>query len=168
MNQTENGNSESKVDERLQEIENVLEDYEKGLGLHPTGTTEEASFIIGLNSEQLRKLSAEQCGEYSFILSQQSFYIQHQINKNNQRINWADSNIDAIIAGKVDNYGGKYTPFVDRKMMAICDNEYTKRLNEIKNKSQQVVSRLEYIPARINYMCKTLLELQQTKRNYNG
>ena len=50
-------------------------------------------------------------------------------------------------------------------MMAIKDNGYAKKLLEIKNKAKQVIDRLEYIPARINYMCKTLLELQQTKRN---
>jgi predicted class III extradiol MEMO1 family dioxygenase len=164
-NQTNNGNSESKVDDKLQEAEAVLLDYEKSLGIVPTTVMEETSSVINLRAEQIRKLSAEECGEHAFILSQQSLFIQHQINKHNQRINWASSNIDAIISGRLDNYGSQYTPFADRKIMAILDNEYTKKLHEIKTKSQQVIHRLEYIPARINYMCKTLLELQQTKRS---
>ena len=164
-NQTTNGNSELKVDNRLAEVEKILDDFEKSLGIIPTTNTEETTHIFSMKSEQLRKLSAEQCGEYAFILSQQTLYIQHQINRNNQRISWADSNIDAITCGQVNNYGGQYTPFAEKKMMAIKDNGYAKKLLEIKNKAKLVIDRLEYIPARINYMCKTLLELQQTKRN---
>jgi len=159
-----NGKQDLRVDERLQEVESMLEEYEKSLGIDLQFQSDDTA-PLNLQMSRLRKMSPEQCGEVAFSLSQKSLHLQHEINKHSQRINWAKTNIEMMIAGHIDSYGGKYTPYENRRMLAIKDNEYTSKLYQIIVKSQQVIDRLSYIPNKIAYMSKTLLELQTTKRN---
>lgn len=158
------GNNDLKVDERLVEVEAILEEYEKSLGIEIAFESDKYNFL-NITPSQLRKMSPEECGEVAFVLSQKSMHVQYEINKHSQRINWAKTNIDTMIAGSIDSYGGKFTPYENRKMMAIKDNDYTSRLHQIMVKAQQVIDRLSYIPSKIAYMSKTLLELQTTKRS---
>ena len=159
------GKQDLKVDERLEEVESMLEEYEKSLGLAVQFRPADDTYHLNLKMDTLRKMSPEECGEYAFSLAQKSMYLQHVINKQTQRINWAKTNIDMMISGHVDSYGSKYTPYENRKTLAIKDNEYTNKLYEIIVKAQQIIDRLSYIPNKIAYMSKTLLELQTTKRS---
>ena len=153
-----------KVEDRLQAVESMLEEYEKSLGIDLQFNSNDHG-LLNLTIDRLKKMSPEQCGEIAFILSQKSLHLQHEINKQTQRVNWAKTNIDTMIAGVVDTYGTKYTPYENRKTLAIKDNEYTNKLYEVIVKAQQIIDRLSYIPNKIAYMSKTLLELQTTKRN---
>ncbi len=152
-----------KVDARLEQVEAILSEYEKSLGLLFSGQPEVAKYL-SLNKSQLNKMSPEECGEISYMLAQQSLYIQHEINKHSQRVNWCKTNIDVLVANQVDNYGGKYTTYENRKILAIKDDGYMSKLYQVMVRAQQVVDRLTYLPPKIGYMSKTLNELQQTKR----
>jgi len=152
------------VDQRLAEVENILKEYESSLGLK-IADQEDYSRYLNLKQSQLKKMSPEECGEVAFMMAQQSLYIQQEINKHTQRMNWANTNIEIMIAKSLDNYGTKYTPYEIRKTLAINDNEYTAKLYEIFVRAKQFLDKLSYIPTKIGYLSKTLLELQQTKRN---
>ena len=152
-----------KVNQRLEDLERVLLEFEKGVGLS-IEQSPDASNALNLKKEQLSKMSPDECGELAYALAQQSAYLQKEINKYSQRIHWANTNIDSMICSQVDNYGSRYTTYDNRRMLAINDNEYTMKLYEISVQSQRVVDRLAYLPSKISYMSKTLLELQQTKR----
>jgi len=158
------GERDLKVEDRLEQVETILREYEKSLGLDLSLESDDYNFL-NTTPAQLRKMSPEECGEVAFVLSQKSLHIQREINKHTQRINWAKTNIDTMIAGNIDSYGSKYTPYENRRILAIKDNDYTSRLYQIIVKAQQVIDRLSYIPNKISYMSKTLIELQTTKRS---
>tara|TARA_R110000765_G_scaffold425619_1_gene538938 strand:- start:131 stop:622 length:492 start_codon:yes stop_codon:yes gene_type:complete len=160
-----NGKQDLKVEDRIEAVESMLEEYEKSVGVSLIFKPEGDIYHLNLRMDSLRKMSPEECGEFAFSLAQKSLYLQHEINKQTQRINWAKTNIDMMIAGNIDSYGSKYTPYENRKMLAIKDNDYTIKLYEVIVKAQQIIDRLSYIPNKISYMSKTLIELQTTKRN---
>jgi len=152
-----------KVNQKLEDLERVLAEFEKSVGVS-IDQNPDVSYALNLSRDQLSKMSPDDCGELAYVLSQQSAYLQKEINKYNQRIQWANTNIDSMICSQVDNYGSRYTTYDNRRMLAVKDNEYTMKLYEIAVQSQRVVDRLAYLPGKISYMSKTLIELQQTKR----
>ena len=153
----------SKIDNKLADLERVLDEFEKGLGLS-IEQNPDISYALNLKREQLSKLSPEECGELAYVLAQQSTSLQKEINKYSQRGSWANTNIDSMICSHIDNYGGRFTTYDNRIMLAIKDNEYTMKLYEVLVQSQIIIDRLSYLPAKISYMSRTLIELQQTKR----
>ena len=162
------GNIESnRVDERITEVEALLLEYQRSLGLVPSIHNADIGKYLNMSVEQIRKMSPEQCAEASFALAQQALYVQQEINKHNQRINWAKTNINVIVTGTIDQYGGKFTPFESRKVLAIKDNDYASKLQELVVKAQQMVDTLAYIPAKIKFVADMLSEYKRTKELSN-
>ena len=163
------GESEyNRVDQRLLEVERLLEEYNSTLGLKSQTVSTDVSKYLHMNVHQLRKMSPEECCEAAFLLAQQSLYVQQEINKHNQRINWAKTNINTMVASLVEQYGGKFTPYESRKLLAVRDNEYTSHLHDISVKAQQVVDSLSYIPQKIKVVSDILLQYQKAKEKSNG
>ena len=59
----------SKIDNKLADLERVLDEFEKGLGLS-IEQNPDISYALNLNREQLSKLSPEECGELAYVLAQ--------------------------------------------------------------------------------------------------
>ena len=158
------GNIESnRVDERIQEVESLLLQYQKSLGIAPPLHTSDIGKYLNMTIEQIRKMSPEECAEASFAIAQQALYVQQETNKHNQRINWAKTNINMMVTQHIDQYGSKYTPFESRKILAIKDNEYTSKLYELATRAQQVVDMLAYVPSKIKFIADMLSEYKRTK-----
>ena len=158
------GNIESnRVDERITEVEALLLEYQRSLGLVPSIHNADIGKYLNMSVEQIRKMSPEACAEASFAIAQQALYIQQEINKHNQRINWAKTNINMMVTQHIDQYGSKYTPFESRKLLAIKDNEYTSKLFELAIRAQQIVDTLSYVPAKIKFVADMLSEYKRTK-----
>tara|TARA_R100000008_G_C3519823_1_gene133352 strand:+ start:144 stop:647 length:504 start_codon:yes stop_codon:yes gene_type:complete len=155
------------VEKRVEEVESLISEYQASLGLPTSFTNSDLGQYLNLRIEQIRKMSPEQCAEASFALAQQALYVQQEINKHNQRINWAKTNINVIVTGTIDQYGGKFTPFESRKVLAIKDNDYASKLQELVVKAQQMVDTLAYIPAKIKFVADMLSEYKRTKELSN-
>lgn len=161
------GESESqgnKAEDRLAEVNRILEDYLKARGLvaRPNPEVEQ---ILNLTKDDLDKLSPEDCGSMAYILSQTAYNIQVELNMHNMRIRWATKNLDYIAAPYLNNYGDKYTPYPVRRDLFIRENSMGQALFKISTMAQQYVDVLDNLANRLYMMTKTLLELQQTKRS---
>ena len=153
------GNIElNSVSQQLDEVEQLLSDYQKSLGLSQGIQELDAGKYLNLKIEQLRKMSPEECAEASFALAQQALHVQQETNKHMQRVNWAKTNINLLVIPHIDNYGGKYTPFESRKLLAIKDNEYTLKLFNLMIRAQQAVDTLAYVPSKIKFISDMLSE----------
>ena len=162
------GNIElNSVSQQLDEVEQLLSDYQKSLGLLQGIQELDAGKYLNLKIEQLRKMSPEECAEASFALAQQALHVQQETNKHMQRVNWAKTNINLLVIPHIDNYGGKYTPFESRKLLAIKDNEYTLKLFNLMIRAQQAVDTLAYVPSKIKFISDMLSEYKRTKELSN-
>jgi len=162
------GNIElNSVSQQLDEVEQLLSDYQKSLGLSQGIQELDAGKYLNLKIEQLRKMSPEECAEASFALAQQALHVQQETNKHMQRVNWAKTNINLLVIPHIDNYGGKYTPFESRKLLAIKDNEYTLKLFNLMIRAQQAVDTLAYVPSKIKFISDMLSEYKRTKELSN-
>ncbi len=161
------GENESKtqtIDERLGNIDELLSQYESALGIPKAFkiNTQKVQEYLQMDRDEIKSLSTEDCSEISFALSQASFYIQKEHNKENAKFNWADAQINGLIAAKVGEYKG-YS-FEERKLKAITDNAAAMKLQKIKVEAKLRIDRLNGMSAQLQYMSKTMNDLKFAKR----
>ena len=114
---------------------------------------------------EIRRMNAEECGEAAVIINQSATYIQLQLNIVNADVNWCNKYIDWLVASTIAQYGGKYTPFEYRRLLASKDNDVAMKLHKIVSDAELQAQCLEYMPNQLRATAKSFSDLQQTKRS---
>lgn len=143
-------------------LDDFLDDYEKGIGLPKMRETDIAKYL-NLNSEQLNKMTAEECAEGAYLLNQEALYVQREINKYQAHMGWANSRIMRAIASDIENHGGRFTRDDARRVMAVKSNSAAQDLQKIVDKAERIISRLSYVPNHLTKLANTLLDYRFTK-----
>jgi hypothetical protein len=163
------GETELPLNERISQIEASLDTYEKEVGLPPVTINESrinsiTDFITNISVDKLRKLTAEESGEMAVLLAQMIFDVQRYYNKEYARFVWAESELDHFCGVNARTIAGKFLTFDERKNILIKSSSYASNLFSIKKGCKARMNRISYLPTRIEFIAKTLLDLQQTKR----
>jgi len=165
------GENESKtqktetVEEKHGRIQMLIKRYPSEVGLGLLRPANEVERFLTMTSTELRRLSAEECGEASIIINQEATYIQLQLNMIKADINWCNKYIEWLIARTITQYGTKYTPFEYRRLLASRDNDVAMKLHQIIANAEAKAECLAYIPNQLTAAAKSFSELQQTKRS---
>lgn len=160
-NPTTNGETKSTAEQKLAELEKVLDSYENDLGLKIAASPDVEKYL-NISQDELKCLSPEECGEAAFLLAQEALFIQKEINKHKTRLDWAKFHIDRVIAPLIGQYD-KFTP--NKKELAIKNDAYASKLNVLLARATHCINRLSYLPGQMRFMAETLIEYQRTKRN---
>jgi hypothetical protein len=151
-------------EERLRQIDALLDDYERSLGL-PAGTPpmqSEATKLLEMEPSLLRKLTPEQAGEAAVILSVYAFHLQRAVNKEQSRVAWAEESIRKAITAQVGQQRG--SSFEERKMLAVRGDDAASKLDRIRVQARLRVERLAFLARQAEAIVRSLLSLQQAKR----
>lgn len=164
--QPESGTSRNSATERLAELEQRLEEYEKRIGLPTFGLAEEvqeeATRLLKLTPKELRKMSAVECSEAAYTLQQFSNQLQEAMNREQGRVRWANENIDKMIATVVHQVPGyKYE---ERRAKAVRANDAASKIDEIRVQAQMRIERLNFRSAKVTDMARTLMGLSNAKQ----
>ena len=134
------------ITEQMDKIQAVLDEYEKGVGFNITyheNSFNDIDTYMNMDRTALNKLMPEDCAEIGYRLSQQSFFIQKAINKEQSRLTWAQGSLNIIIAKEVNSYD-KYIKH-ENKVCLICENNSAaNKLQKIIQFAQQRVDRLSF------------------------
>jgi hypothetical protein len=154
------------AEQRLAHVEKQITEYEQRKGVLAIQPRNDVEEYLNMSRDQMRKLSADECGEAGAILGLYALHLQTVYNKELAKVNWTNDNIRRIIAAQVKQYSAKSAD--ERRLLAIRENDYAKRLDELRTWAQMVVDRLAYQSARVEFIARAYLALQQSKRQYNG
>jgi len=149
---------------KLNEFDSNLEKYSTTIGLGGFVQNPEAQAIMAYGFSELKGLSAEECTESAFILSQYSFFIQKELNRHKARLDWAEHNLDALVAKE----GAMSDQMVNnqvRRQIVVLNNEYAKELDKIATEERAKVNELSFLANGISFMANKLDELGKTKRS---
>lgn len=162
-NETNNGQTESKTaKDQLAELDTILDEYVNRVGVRLVVDHSEADEFMSMSRADMKRLSPEDCGEGAYLLSRMAGYIQEQLNKDLARVEWAERKISFIANVSARQYGNNQ--YEERKMAAIRENEFTRKLYAIATYAKQRSIRLSYLPARLESMAQRLDNLQYSKR----
>lgn len=159
------GNAES-ASQQLDKINKALAEYERSKGVPAITPHNEAEQYLNMPHTELRKMTPEQCGEAAVVLAQYGFHLQRAFNEEVARMNWAEDVAKRTIAGDVKQY--QAPSFEERKMLAIRGNEYASKLDQIRSWAKARSERLSYLSSKVEFLARTMLELQQTRRRQYG
>lgn len=151
--------------ERLKEYESVLDQYNVKIGVAHILYHTEVNAIMLYNGDELRGLSAEECGEGAFILSNYAAFIQMEYNRQKARVEWAETELTKIIGSTGDRYGDGYTKYELRKARCIADDSSAKVLGDIIRHAGGRAIQLEGIADGLRDMARYLNGLQFSKGN---
>jgi len=161
------GDAKSAKD-RLKEFEALLNEYTQKIGTYGIVYPQDVTIILQLTKDHLRGMSPEDLGEDAFILSQYGLYLQKEKNRHSIRVDWANGELDLLIAREAGNYGmdgGK--SFIKyellRSRIVIADSA-AQALYQIVKHARARVTEIDQMSYQMNIMSKALIELQQTKR----
>ena len=158
------GETESKVDEKIVELETLLNDYSKALGLVAIQKDKDIEIILGMSHEELKVMDSEDAGIWSFRLARYASFLQKECNRHAAKNKWAEHNIKIIIAKNQANYGDKYTKYEVKRDMIIAENSYAQVLNRLLLQSMLRIEELNFISTRIHTMSNILLDISKSKR----
>lgn len=159
------GEPESQLNEKRIKIERLLKEYAIKVGLGVVQPTNEVEKYINLSTPELRKMSAEECGEAAYIIGRAMTYLQLETNKIQADINWANQYLTWLIAPHVMNVGTQYTPMEYRKVLAIKNNDVAMKLQTIIVEAQLRIDSMAFMSTQLRVIATALESLQQTKRN---
>lgn len=152
--------------EDLSHWDNILDEYESGLGLGKYSdvhsfTDDELSNYLNMNRDAIEKLGPEDCAQIAYRLAQYAFFLQRTLNREIARHNWAEENIKETIADEINNYKGY--GYMEKSLQAIKHNDKASSLQKIKKYAQQRMDRLSYLAGSVKNMSDILLSIQRTK-----
>lgn len=162
------GEQSCQVDDNLAKLQQLINSQNAKVGLREYIYNPEVDTILGLDVGQLRCLSAIQCGEYAFTLSQFALYIQLESNKFKIVNDWCDNAINRLLAKEYGNYGDKWTPYEVKKNMFINGNDLARKIIEVKKSYNTKLETWANISNLVKFMSDKLTELQRSKKRDYG
>lgn len=125
--------------------------------------------ILGMPYNELSKLGHEQCGEYAFMLSQYSYFLQQELNLHKSKIHWCEDTLRYITHNHIDETISKNTYIKTPEKAALLSgsDRSVKSLLEMSVYTKIICENLESLSMRIDSIVRTLTNLQQSKRAIN-
>ena len=154
------------LDERWDEVAKALQQFEGAVGLGSIGPTEVDKWL-SISPQKLNKMSAEDCAEASYLLTQEATFVQSQINTLQSKIDWCNRKINSIIAPIIKNQITRYMENELKRAYAVKQDDVAERLQQIANEASSYHSRLIYIPNSLRAQADKLTKYQELKRGQN-
>jgi len=156
------------VTSKLEEVEARHKKVLNSCGLGGFIYNPDAEKVLSLTSGELKAISAEQCGEYAFLLANYSLWVQLTYNKSKLIHDWCIDSIDRLLAKEYANYNkpNDYTKYETKRHMFSASNTYAKELADIAREHKSTLDTLSNIAQNIKFMSESLIELQRSKRKY--
>lgn len=151
-------------EEKLNEFLQSIEDWKRSKYLVEVQPPEEVSNIINANYEDIRSLTSEECNIYSFRLYAYAEYIETQLAKEKNALEWADSSIWFIIGGTMNQYGDGWTKWQQKYFAAVKENPLASEILKVKNHAEARVRTLEGKNSRIIKMAEILTNIARRKQ----
>jgi len=149
--------------DRLDKLDEVLNEYEKGLGLPAFIEGQEDTEVqryLSLGPRDREKLTLEDCAEAALVLGNYAFYLQRALNRENARINWATAVLKEFISGRESQYTGSWE---SQFFQATKEDGYASGVLRIQRYAQQRADRITYLSTSIKNLSDLFVNLQKAK-----
>ena len=154
------------LDERWEQVEKALKQFEVAVGLGSLAPTAVDRWI-NITPLLLNKLSEQECAEGAYLLVQEATFVQSQINVLQSKIDWCNRKINSIIAPIIKNQITRYMENELKRAYAVKQDDVAERLQQIADEASSYHSRLLYLPNSLRAQADKLTKYQEIKRGQN-
>jgi len=151
--------------EKMEKVQQALNDYERSLGLLHTNNVDEAEIngYFNMNRDDIEKLSAFDAIGIALRLNQLAFFMQRNHNAEQSRLAWTTNEINSYCCDKLDQFSNSYYNYETKVGILSKQDSYLEKLVQIKNYAQLRVQRLEYLSSGINNLAATFSSVSKLK-----
>ena len=153
----------SKAEQRLIELDEQLDLWERSLGLPdlPKEADAEAKKLLTMSSAELRSLSPDQARHAAVVLRQLSFHLARAASKQKARIRWAEKTLMAIVAPRLGTQR-QYASAEERFQLAVNACDISLRIQRLLLESQMRLDRIEGLAGHVGFYANSFGELAQS------
>lgn len=158
----------NKINEVIVQFDEKLDKYEKELNIpqkFPEVVKNITTQILEHESD-VSKFTADESLDRAYKLSQYSFFLQKQINKENARIHFLNDEIEKLINPRLGQVLG--STFDERKKRAISENPAASSMFQVKNILERRVLRLSFLAGKIDRIQDILMQIYNRRKYNNG
>ena len=131
-------------------METKVEEYVDKIGLGGI-VSQDVGKYLNCSREDMKGLSAEECSEASILLSRESMFIQNEINRLQNKMDWAKFRLDQLIANEIDQYD-KYMKDEYKRHLISRNSSAALEYHNIINEAQRYICRLSFIPTNLKQL----------------
>ena len=150
-------------EQKLNEFMEAVDSWIASKTLAKADPPENINAILNFRSEDLKRLSSQDCICYSYELYTYAEYIETVKAKENVILEWAESSIWYIISTVIQNYGDKFAKWQQKYYSAIKENPTASDILKIKNHAEARVTTLDGKSERIQKMADILTNLSRRR-----
>ncbi len=151
------------VDGKMADIVAKIEGQFKLFGMQRVTVDETVTAYLQMSEDEISRLSPEELGYAEIKLSSYAFSIQKHVNTSSAIKNWADKNINLLVAKHYGQYD-KFIKFEVRRELITQDNDYASRLSDIIRECQTEIDGLAYLAQSIQHVSDAFGRLARIRR----
>lgn len=152
--------------EQIDRINEILDEYEATHGIVSPDASHNLEHIerfINMPYKQTQALTPEECAEGAYLLSQYSYFVQKEQNKQIALNNWAIAKLNDMLCNEIVNFAGIAKHEV-KVASLIKENHVAEKLSKIIRHSESIMNRLNFLSSNIKHMSDMLINIQRAKR----
>ncbi len=152
------------VDE-MNRVQKVLDSYTEKMGLNVQNfnEVEEIKRLTNLSRDELVRMHVDECAESAVLISSYGLFIQTQANIEKSRISWCKAQLRRYATPRMRQFSiGSFNHNFD---MAVLEDDYTRKVQEILDYAQQRLDRLDSVSYAIRGIADDIKNLERAKRS---
>ncbi len=152
--------------EQIDKINEILDDYESTHSIvtpEVSHNLEHIEHFINMPYKHTKALTAEECAEGGYLLSQYSFFVQKEQNKHIALNNWATAKLNDLLCNDIVNFAGIAKHEVKIATLAK-ENHVAEKLSKIMRHAESITNRLNFLSSNIKHMSDMLINIQRAKK----
>jgi len=155
----------STAKEQLDFIDNLLEEYERKLGLpkipEELDNSQELEMYLTMDRKHVEALSIEDCSYICMRLAQFAIWIQRAQNREKSRVTWARNRINVATADTLQSYKGYGRE--EKFWQAVKGDDFASKVHKIQVYAEQRAERLDFISNGLINLSKQIESIKYNK-----
>ena len=167
-NQTKTGTNQCEHEDKfppvcVDKFLDTIEQYIHGEGIRSCKVNSEVEEVLNLTTEDLHKITSEECLQFAFLLYQYCNYVQGVFNKHLVKLKWVEEQLSKIVSSQAPQFD-KYMKWEQKRHAVIQNDEFAKVLWELKLSAEGKVTWLSDKIRDMRKQADVLFELAKGKR----
>lgn len=155
--------NEESIPVKLEQVEALLDDYEKQIGLNKKDACKEPDYI---SRDVLLSMHSQDIDLLRWEYANYSLYLQKIINKSSARLAWASHNLKRYTERNCQNYTG--WKWEERISNCIAEDIFAQKLDQLCLRSKLVIERTSFLTNKIAALDSIAKDIAYTKRRYEN
>lgn len=145
----------------IEDFSHYIEEYTDKNNINLVVFDDEVKDVLNFSHERLLSLNGEQLSAYAFKLNAYAFYMQHELNANQAKLNWCEDCVHFLMAKCYDPE--LIVKHEIRRQMVIVNNDFAYKVERVRSKLNVRVAMLQGVVQDVRSMAHNLIDMSRKR-----